>query len=246
MLRVQVTRMQMLLMVIFFSKKKISGTLEISSGHLAVPLLSSTVAGISSETKEEIILDEEHDGNSSDNDFLPKPHNFIQKKRARIRGGYNNSRNSLRMRGGKRGGHLCRDLSYNDNNNIDDILQEVERSDNENNSNIEDILPIPEVDIADVENVPVMHRGRGRGHGRGNIGDRLGANIVQGRGSVDNVEILLQDLEWSRCDSWFEENDDMITVPEFTEVEGVAVRLPDNPKVMDFSTCTLPMKYSNL
>ena len=26
----------------------------------------------------------------------------------------------------------------------------------------------------------------------------------------------------------------MITVPEFTEVQGVAVRLPDNPKVMDF------------
>ena len=215
----------------------------------------------------------EHDGNSSDNDFLPKPHNFIQKKRVRIRGGYNNSRKPLRMRGGKRGGHLCRDLSYNDNNNIDDILREVERSDdennnnniddilreversdnennnnkiddillreversdNENNSNIDDILPIPEVDIADVENVPVMQRGRGCGHGRGNIVDRLGATIVQGRGFVDNVEILPQDLEWSRCDSWFEENDDMITVPEFTEVEGVAVRLPDNPKVMDF------------
>ena len=47
--------------------------MEISSGHLAVPLLSSTVADISSETEEEIILDEEHDGNSSDNDFLPKP-----------------------------------------------------------------------------------------------------------------------------------------------------------------------------
>ena len=114
------------------------------------------------------------------------------------------------MRGGKRGGHLCRDLSYDDNNNIDDILQEVERSDNENNnnkidnillreversdnennSNIDDILPIPEVDIADVENVPVMQRGRGWGQGRGNIVDRLEANIVQGRGFVDNVEIL--------------------------------------------------------
>ena len=213
----------------FLLEKKLSGTLEISSGHLAVPLLSSTVADISSETEEEIILDEEHDGNSSD-DFLPKPHNFIQKKGARICGGYNNSRKSLRMRGG----HLCRDLSYNDNNNIDDILREVERSDNENNSNIDDILPIPEVDIADVENVPVMQRGRGRGHGRGNIVDHLGANIVQGRGFVDNVEILPQDLEWSRCDSWLEENDDMITVPEFTEFEGVAVRLPDNPKVMEF------------
>ena len=125
----------------FLLKKKLSGTLEISSGHLAVPLLSSTVADISSETEEEIILDEEHDGNSSDNDFLLKPHNFIQKKRARIRGGYNSFRKSLRIKGGKRGGHLCRELSYNDNNNIDDILREVERSDDENNNNnIDDIL----------------------------------------------------------------------------------------------------------
>ena len=42
----------------FLLEKKLSGTLEISSGHLAVPLLSSTVADISSETEEEIILDE--------------------------------------------------------------------------------------------------------------------------------------------------------------------------------------------
>ena len=58
-------------------EEKLSGTdpsLEISPGNLAVPLLSSTAAEISSETEEEIIEDDD-----IDIDFLPKPSNFAQK-----------------------------------------------------------------------------------------------------------------------------------------------------------------------
>ena len=78
-----------------------------------------------------------------------------------------------------------------------------------------------------------MRRGRGRGRGRGKRADRLGRDIVQGRGVDTDQTPMAQDLEWSRCDSHFEK-DDNISVPEFTEVEGVTVRVPDNPTVLDF------------
>ena len=85
----------------------------------------------------------------------------------------------------------------------------------------------------DTENVPVVRRGRGRGSGRGKRADRLGRDIVQGRGVDTDQTPMAQDLEWSRCNLHFEK-DDNISVPEFTEVEGVTVRVPDNPTALDF------------
>ena len=73
--------------------------------------------------------------------------------------------------------------------------------------------------IVDTENVPVVRRGRGRGSGRGKRADRLGRDIVQGRGVDTDQTPMAQDLEWSRCILHFKK-DDNISVPEFTEVEG--------------------------